>query len=77
MEEHFDPMRLKILMLSKKEANPFGKNPDYFFVKGLDYLNQRDHETAIKCFQKGVNDNNNHLLCRFNLGYILFKVGHY
>lgn len=77
MQEFFDPMRLKILVMPKKEANPFGKNPDYFFVKGLDYLNLRDTDNAIRCFQKGVNDNGTHLLCRFNLGYVLFKVGHF
>jgi len=75
--ECFDPMRLKIIMLQKDQANPFGKNPDYFFVKGLDYLNARDVELAIKCFEKGVHDKSTHLLCRFNLGYTLFKVGHF
>jgi len=77
MAETFDPMRLKILVLPKREANPFGKNPDYFFVKGLDYLRLRDFEKAIACFRKGVSDKSTHLLCRFNLGYTLFKVGHF
>jgi len=42
MEEHFDPMRLKIIMMPKKGANPFGKNPDFFFIQGIDYLNARE-----------------------------------
>ena len=42
MEEAFDPMRLKIILWPKKDANAFGKNPDYFFIKGIDYLNLRD-----------------------------------
>ena len=75
--ECFDPMRLKIIMLQKELANPFGKNPDYLFVKGIDYLNARETEMAIKCFEKGVHDKSTHLLCRFNLGYTLFKVGHF
>mmetsp|Transcript_33879 Transcript_33879/g.52208 ORF Transcript_33879/g.52208 Transcript_33879/m.52208 type:complete len:108 (+) Transcript_33879:308-631(+) len=77
IEEFFDPMRLKILVLPKKEANPFGKNPDYFFVKGLDYIGLKDYESALKCFSKGITDKGTHLLCRFNLGYTLFKVGHF
>ena len=77
MEEHFDPMRLKILMMPKKGSNPFGKNPDFFFVQGIDYLNAREVENAIKCFEKGVRDKSTHLLCRFNLGYTLFQIGHF
>jgi tetratricopeptide (TPR) repeat protein len=64
-------------MQEKSKANAFGKNPDYFFAKGMDYLNINDYPSAIKCFAKGVKDKHTHLLCRFNLGYVLFKVGHY
>lgn len=77
MEEYFDPMRLKILVMPKAGANPFGKNPDHFFIQGIDYLNARDVESAVKCFEKGVNDKSTHFLCRFNLGYTLFKIGHF
>jgi tetratricopeptide (TPR) repeat protein len=77
MERYFDPFRLKILMLPKDGANPFGKNPDYFFIKGIDYINLRDYSNAIKNFEKGVNDKNTHYLCRFNLGYALFKIGNF
>lgn len=73
----FDSMRLKIIMLEKQKANCFGKNPDYYFAKGVDYLNVQDFSNAIQCFQKGVHDKHTHLLCRFNLGYVLFKVGHF
>lgn len=75
--ECFDPMRLKIIMMPKKGANPIGRNPDSYFIKGIDYLNQKDVSNAIKCFEKGVHDKSTHFLCRFNLGYILFKVGHF
>ena len=63
--------------MSKKGANPFGKNPDYFFIKGIDYLNGREISNAIKCFEKGVHDKVTHYLCRFNLAYTLFQIGHY
>ena len=53
MASAFDPFRLKIIMMPKTEANPFGKNPDFFFVKGIDYLNIRDYPSAIKNFEKG------------------------
>jgi len=70
-------MRLKILVQPKKDATPFGKNPDYFFVKGIDYLKLNDYPSALKCFNKGIIDKGTHFLCRFNLGYTLFKVGHF
>ena len=77
IKDHFDPLRLKIIMLGKKEANPFGKNPDYYYLMGIDYLTAKNIEQAIKCFAKGVHDKSTHFLCRFNLGYALFKVGHF
>ena len=77
MQDKFDAVRLKIIMLPKEKAHAFGKNPDYFFVKGIDYLNMHNYETAIKCFQQGLKDKPTHLLCRFNLGYTLFKAGHF
>ena len=64
-------------MLQKEGANPFGKNPDYFYIKGIDYLNLRDYHSAIKNFEKGVTDKNTHYLCRFILGYALCKIGHF
>lgn len=77
MADWFDPMRLKILLLPRKDANPFGRNPDYYFLKGHDFLRMRDYNTAIQHFQKGVSDKGTHYLCRFNLGFTLFKVGHF
>lgn len=47
MADWFDPMRLKILLLPRKDANPFGRNPDYYFLKGHDFLRMRDYNTAI------------------------------
>ena len=35
IERYLDPMRLKILMMPFKDANPIGKNADYFFLKGF------------------------------------------
>ena len=64
-------------MIDKSKANIIGKNPDYHFAKGMDYLNINDMENAIASFEKGVQDKHTHLLCRFNLGYTLFKVGHF
>ena len=32
MASHFDPFRLKVIMMPKTEAIPAGKNPDFFFV---------------------------------------------
>lgn len=76
-KQHFDPLRLKLIMLEKHEANPSGKNPDYFYVKGLSYLTVKDHQNAQKCFEKGVKDKVTHLLCRFNLGVVYFMTGQF
>ena len=32
IEKFFDPLRLKILVMQMSEANPIGKNADYFFL---------------------------------------------
>jgi hypothetical protein len=34
-ENYYDPLRLKILVMPYNEANPVGKNADYFFIKGF------------------------------------------
>ena len=70
-------MRLKIIMLHRGEANAIGKNPDYYFLQGLYFIDGGNYDQAIKNFAKGVKDKKTHLLCRFNLGYTLFKVGHF
>ena len=64
-------------MFGKEKANAFGKNPDYWFLQGINYMNLRDFENSIKAYQRGLKGSIWHLLCRFNLGYTLFKVGHY
>ena len=35
LARQFDPLRLKILIMPPQDANPVGKNADYFFLKGF------------------------------------------
>ena len=64
-------------MLRKEEATPFGKNPDYFFSRGVDQISSGEIGEAIKSFAKGIHDKSTHFLCRFGLGFALFKVGNF
>ncbi|CDW79852.1 tpr repeat-containing protein [Stylonychia lemnae] len=72
---HFDPLRLKVLVIPFKDANPIGKNADYFFLKGFKYQTNEEYANALHSYQKGLEIKHNHLLCRFNLGVILFRLG--
>ena len=60
-----------------KEANPIGKNADYFFLKGFKCMMSEEYTQALFFYQKGLEIKRDHLLCRFNLGVILFKLGLY
>ena len=75
VQSWLDPLRLKILIIPYKEANPIGKNADYFFLKGFKYAAAEDYANAINEYKKGLEIKYDHLLCRFNLGAILFKLG--
>jgi tetratricopeptide (TPR) repeat protein len=68
-------MRLKILVMPPKDANPVGKNADYFFLKGFKYSISEDYANSMSSYLKGLAIKSDHLLCRFNLGVILFKLG--
>jgi tetratricopeptide (TPR) repeat protein len=68
-------MRLKILVMPCSEANPVGKNADYFFLKGFKFGACDEHANAMASYLKGLDIKNDHLLCRFNLGVTLFKLG--
>ena len=59
------------------EANPVGKNADYFFIKGFKHSVTEDYSHAMAAFLKGLDIKSDHLLCRFNLGVMLFKLGLY
>ena len=58
-----------------KDANPIGKNSDYFFLQGFKYAASEEYAHALHQYQKGLQIKNDHLLCRFNLGVILFRLG--
>lgn len=49
-ENSFDPLRLKILVMPSKEANPIGKNADYFFLKGFKYTASEEYANALHSY---------------------------
>ena len=73
----FDPLRLKILVMPCQEANPVGRNADYFFIKGFKEMACEDYAHAMAGYLKGLDIKHDHLLCRFNLGVCLFSLGLY
>jgi tetratricopeptide (TPR) repeat protein len=73
----FDPLRLKILVMPCQEANPIGRNADYFFLKGFKEMSTEDYAHAMAAYLKGLDIKHDHLLCRFNLGVCLFSLGLY
>ena len=52
-----------------------GKNADYFFLKGFKYALAEDFSHSMAAYLKGLDIKRDHLLCRFNLGVILFRLG--
>lgn len=74
-KEAFDPLRLKVLVLPFQDANPIGKNADYFFLKAFKHSAAEDYAHALSSYLKGLEIKPDHLLCRFNLGVILFRLG--
>ena len=60
-----------------QDANPVGKNADYFFLKGFKYADSEEYAHAMSSYLKGLDIKSDHLLCRYNLGVILFKFGLY
>jgi tetratricopeptide (TPR) repeat protein len=76
-KKFFDPLRLKILVMPCQEANPVGRNADYFFLKGFKEASTEDYAHAMAAYLKGLDIKSDHLLCRFNLGVALFSLGLY
>ncbi len=58
-----------------QDANPIGKNADYFFLKGFKHSANEEYANALSAYLKGLEIKADHLLCRFNLGVILFRLG--
>lgn len=71
----FDPLRMKVLVMPYQDANPVGKNADYFFLKGFKNAVSEEYAHAMSSYLKGLDIKSDHLLCRFNLGVILFTLG--
>ena len=43
-------MRLKVLVMPYKDANPIGKNADYFFLKAFKYSIHEEFASAISAY---------------------------
>jgi len=44
-------------------------------LKGFKYQTNEEYASALHSYQKGLEIKHNHLLCRYNLGVILFRLG--
>lgn len=54
-----------------------GKNADYFFLKGFKFGACEEYANAMASYLKGLDIKSDHMLCRYNLGVTLFKLGLY
>lgn len=52
-----------------------GKNSDFYFVEAAKISLKGDLTLAIEMLKKGLEIKPNHLLCRFNHGVLMFKLG--
>ena len=76
LEKFYDPLRvrLRVMPVSKAPLTQ-GKNSDYYFIEGAKLSLKGDLPKAIEQLKKGLELKPNHLLCRFNHGVLLFKLG--
>lgn len=54
LAKQFDPLRLKILIMPPQDANPVGKNADYFFLKGFKASSNEEYANAMSYYLKGI-----------------------
>lgn len=73
----FDPTRSKLRLMPKSKVNNFmiGKTPDFYFLKAAKQSQNNELTHAIETLNKGLELKSNHLLCRFNHGVLMYKLG--
>lgn len=52
-----------------------GKTAEFYFIQAMKHLMRNALTTAIEELNKGLVLTPDHLLCRFNHGVIMFKLG--
>lgn len=75
-EKHFDPLRIKLRVMPISRM-PFirSKDADFYFVEAYKKAQIGDFTMAIELLKKGLEIKPNHLLCKFNLAVLKFKLG--
>lgn len=73
----FDPMRQKIRLMPQTRVRHLGsgKNPDFYFLKAAKQSLNNELTNAIESLNKGLAINPSHLLCKFNHGVLMYKLG--
>lgn len=76
LEKFYDPLRVRLRVMPVSRAPLIqGKNSDYYFIEAAKLSLKGDLPRAIEQLKKGLELKQNHLLCRFNQGVLLFKLG--
>ena len=72
----FDPIRIKLRVMPVSRAPLVrAKNSDYYFIESGKNALSGDIPFAIELLKRGLSINQDHFLCRFNHGVIMFKIG--
>lgn len=75
-DQTFDPIRMKFKVKTIDEATvTSGKGPEHYFIQAMKYCERNLIPQAIEEFRKGLMIKPDHLLCRFNHGVLMFKLG--
>jgi hypothetical protein len=76
LEKFFDPLRIKLRIMPLSRAPSIqGKNSDFYFVEASKLSLRGDLTSAIEMLKKGLELKPTHLICRFNHGVVMFKLG--
>lgn len=76
VQESFDPIRIKLrIMPISRAPNSSGRTAYYYFIQAGKLSLQGDITNAIDMLKRGLELEPNHLLCRFNHGVLMFKMG--
>ena len=76
IQNSFDPIRIRLRVMPVSRAPLVrAKNSDYYFIEAGKNANCGAIPDAIELLKRGLAIKDNHFLCRFNHGVIMFKIG--
>jgi tetratricopeptide (TPR) repeat protein len=75
-DPYFDPIRAKLRVMPIDRAPQIqGKTADFYFIQASNLCLRNNLPHAIESLTKGLAIQPDHLLCRFNHGALMFKLG--